>query len=368
MLDIFPIGFDSYMNDLGVPYNILNDSTAANYAGLAIGCLIFIPLVHKYGRRPFYLLSSVIQLASAIWAASVKSSGEIVASNLLSGIGGAISEAIVLITIVDLFFVHQHARLNGTFILVQCTGAFGGPAAAGFIIDSMGWRWMWWWTAIFLGANLVLVSFFFEETKYVPPSSVLQNWPQDRLSKDQHDEKEADSEHLDNASTTSNLEDVPRPNPLSKRLALITKSDMPIRHHFYLPFEILFTFPAVAYSAITYGLLLAWFSVITSASSFYLLKPPYNFQPSSVGLFPIAALVGTVIGIFTGAPLSDWSILWLARRNNGIFEPEMRLWVAIPSALLCTGGILLYGLSLARVCRSQPHSNHCPSPGFSQFL
>lgn len=351
MLDIFPIGFDSYMNDLGIPYQILNDSTAANYAGLATGCLIFIPLVHKYGRRPFYILSSAIQLASAIWAASVKSSGEIVASNLLAGIGGAISEAIVLITIVDLFFIHQHARLNGTFVLVQSTGAFGGPAAAGFIIDSMGWRWMWWWTAIFLGVNLVLVCCFFEETKYVPPIIGPQARPQDQSSTTQHDDKKTESyEHVDNVSVKYNFEDVPRPNPLSKRLALITKSDTSVRHHYYLPFQILFTFPAVAYASITYGLLLAWFSVITSASSYFLLKPPYNFTPSSVGLFSISALIGTLIGIFTGAPLSDRSILWLSKRNGGIFEPEMRLWVAFPGALLCTVGILIYGLCLARVC------------------
>jgi len=349
MLDIFPIGYDSYMNDLGISYEILNDSMATNYVGLAVGCLAFIPLVHKYGRRPLYMLSSVIQLAAALWSASLNSSAELLVSNLLAGIGGAISEAIVLITVIDLFFVHQHARSNGLFVLMQSIGAFGGPAAAGFIIDSQGWRWMWWWSAIFLGVNCVLVFCFFEETKYIPPLADQEAGSQDAQSVTHQDKKDEASEHLEYITAPSTLEYVPRLNPLSKRLAIITKSDASIRHHFYLPFAMLFTFPAVSYASVTYGLLLAWFSVITSASSYFLLDAPYNFRPSSVGLFMISALVGTFIGIFTGAPLSDRSILWLARRNGGIFEPEMRLWVAFPGILFCTGGILLFGLGLAKV-------------------
>lgn len=73
-----------------------------------------------------------------------------------------------MITIVDLFFVHQHARMNGIFLFMQSLGSTGGPIAAGYIVVSMGWRWMWWMIAIFPGVNLILVLFFFVEPKYIP--------------------------------------------------------------------------------------------------------------------------------------------------------------------------------------------------------
>jgi hypothetical protein len=40
--------------------------------------------------------------------------------------------------------------------LSQRLGAFGGPVAAGFIVDNRGWRGMWRWTTTFLAVNLVL--------------------------------------------------------------------------------------------------------------------------------------------------------------------------------------------------------------------
>ena len=111
-----------------------------------------------------------------------------------------------------------------------------------------------------------------------------------------------------------------------------------------------FTFPAVTYAAIIYGSLLAWYAVVTSAASFFLIEDPYNFSPANRGLFSIAGGVGTILGIVTGAPLSDWSIVWLAKRNKGIYEPEMRLWIGIPGALFVSGGLLMFGVSLDKAC------------------
>ncbi|KAJ5467094.1 hypothetical protein N7475_004846 [Penicillium sp. IBT 31633x] len=349
LLDIMKVAFEDYLK-MGIAYETLNDAVATNYAGLAVGCLLFIPFVHKYGRRPLYLISSVIQVVAAIWSASLHTSGELIAVNLLSGLGGATSESIVMITIVDLFFVHQHARFNGIFLLAQSLGAFGGPVAAGFIVANMGWRWMWWWTAIFLGVNLVLVCFFFEETKYIPVSFGRPT-QEARVESEESKPTKASHEHLDQMPTHPSPDAesiVPRPNPISKRLALVTKSDESIRHHFYLPFKILFTFPAVAYAAVTYGLLLAWFAVISSAASYFMLSPPYSFNSSSVGLFILSALIGAILGTFVGAPLNDKSIVWLARRNSGIFEPEMRLWMVLPGSLIATAGLLTFGLCLSR--------------------
>lgn len=86
--------------------DLLNAASAVNYAALAVGCVLFIPLVHKYGRRPVYLLSSALQFAACIWLAKTVTPGDMIGSNLISGLGGAISETIVQITIADLFFVH----------------------------------------------------------------------------------------------------------------------------------------------------------------------------------------------------------------------------------------------------------------------
>lgn len=354
MLDIIGVALDGYIKDIGLTFNLYNNACAMNYAGLALGCIFFNPFVHKYGRRPFYLISSVIQLAAAIWSAALNTPGELIAVNFVSGIGGAISETIVMISIVDMFYLHQHARTNGLFLMIQSIGAFGGPVAAGFIVESQGWRWMWWWTAIFLGVNLVLVLFLFEETKYIPQPFNLHLSTRTSSPSDENQTITVDGKVI--KTVTQNQPPSPEENPIpplkpySKRLALYTKTPTRVSHHFYQPPIMFFTFPAVTYAAIIYGSLLAWYAVVTSAASFFLIEDPYNFSPANRGLFSIAGGVGTILGIVTGAPLSDWSIVWLAKRNKGIYEPEMRLWIGIPGALFVSGGLLMFGVSLDKAC------------------
>ena len=117
--------------------------------------------------------------------------------------------------------------------------------------------------------------------------------------------------------------------------------------HSWQPFVILFTFPAAAYTAVQYGSILAWFSVLATTEATYFPLPPYNFGPIGVGLLNLPAFIGCILGAIWGGPLSDWSILFFARRNNGIYEPEMRLWLAMFPVFVGPAGLFLYGYSTA---------------------
>ncbi|KAJ6029748.1 hypothetical protein N7444_012735 [Penicillium canescens] len=91
MLDIMKVAFESYMN-MGISYETLNNAVAINGVGLAVGCLLFIPIVHNTDAA----------------RSSHRSGEELIAVNLLSVTGEAASETIVVITVVDLFFVHMN--------------------------------------------------------------------------------------------------------------------------------------------------------------------------------------------------------------------------------------------------------------------
>lgn len=367
-LDIGFTAWEQYQTELGFSIDLLNASAAVNYAGLAIGCIFFIPLVNKYGRRPLYLFSTALQLRSCVWFAVTQTKGDLIGSNLISGLGGAISETIVQITIADLFFVHNHAAMNGWYLLSTFIGAYLGPVASGYIVNSQGWRWMWWWCVILFSVNLILVLFFFEESKYVPiiegrgeaqsdhlgqTGEVRGEDAADRnsLKRLASDVKQAEScDPLERTRTNVHIDHTISMKSYRERLAFITKTDGSILHDFYQPVVLLFTFPAIAYTAITYGSLLAWFAILISVQATYLFNPPYNFTAAGVGLMNIAPFIGTIPAIFVGGYLNDKSIVWLSRRNGGIYEPEMRLWLALPVAIITPAGILMFGLGLHYVC------------------
>ena len=372
LLDIGTVAYGPY-EDIGISYNALNDAWALNYFGLAVGCIFFIPFVHKYGRRPVYIASILIQFASTIWNAKVNNSANLLAAYTFSGLGGAISETIVQITIADLFFVHQRATATGVFILMQNMGAYLGPVAAGYIVVDEGWRWMWWWSAIILAINFVMVLFFYEETKYVPAiaGETVDSVPQTEepakgssMTAASIEVKQAGSDdgHPTAGSSKPSVEQPQyKLKSYRERLAFWTPSrDISIswKDYFVQPFIVLFQFPGVFYAALTYGALLSWYSVLTTVESDALLYPPYNWDSSGIGLLQIAPFVGSFIGAAIGGPLNDYAIMWLAKRNNGVYEPEMRLWMSIPTIILCPMGLLIFGIGLAHVGSLVSQHNH----------
>lgn len=359
-LDIGYTAWDPMQDELGFTDGQMNMGAALNYGGLAIGCILFLPFVHKYGRRPLYLFSSIVQLGSVVWYAVTETNSDLLGSNILSGLSGAISETIVQITIADIFFVHQHATMTGLYLVCVAVGAFLGPVASGYITVSQGWRWMWWYCVIFLSINLLLVIFFFEESKYIPlmdghgmTTSLGSVQSKDLAVDDKTQGPAKDSgntELVREIRTHSGVDRSITPKSYRQRLALITYSKGSVWHHFYQPFIVTFTFPAIAYAAITYGTVLTSFAILTTMQATYLPLPPYNFSPADVGLMNIAPFIGGVPGFIVGGFISDKSITWLARRNRGIYEPEMRLWLVLFSLILMPVGILMVGVGLARVC------------------
>jgi hypothetical protein len=87
------------------------------------------------------------------------------------------------------------------------------------------------------------------------------------------------------------------------------------------PFPMLL-FPQVFYAFITYGLSTSWLIVLLSVAALIFGQPPYNFSVSAIGLLGIAGLVTSILGFVSG-PLNDYLCKWFARRNNGIYEPEV---------------------------------------------
>lgn len=355
LLDIGPVIWVNLNEELSISYKDLNNSWAIDCAGLALGCIFLYPLAVKFGRRPIYILSLIVQLAGAIWFAHMQSNWENMVINFIIGLAGAISETIVQMTIADLFFTHQRASANAMYFFVVTIGTFLAPVAAGYSAASQGWRWIWWWCVILLAVNLTAVFFFFEETKYIPvlpgPPARSPSSDVDVSAAEECKELPANDEYtIDLHRHNSIIADFTMKSYL-QRLAPTTTSKGPVFRYSYQPFIVLTTFPAAAFTALMYGANLAWYSVCGTTAATYLVYDPYDFGSIGVGLFSLAPFCGSLLAAIYSGPLADFYIVWASKRNSGVFEPEMRLHLALLAVLLTPLGLLLYGLPLANVCR-----------------
>ncbi|KAK7712627.1 hypothetical protein SLS64_005011 [Diaporthe eres] len=354
------------MDELGFDAVLMNNTYAIGCATLALGSFMLIPFALKYGLRPIYVLSSAAQMAIMIWAARTVTGGDWWGVNALQCWVGSLAETMVQMTVADVFFVHQRGLMNSIYIWASNFGSSLAPVAAGFVTASQGWRWVWWYMAIFFGVVLLAFIFGFEESKFDWTAAVIHGVPPspDVASTKSGAEGQADKNQLASDPEKASPSDLsPGEEPLTsvqidpsiprktywQRLSLATTTPGPFMlfaRHAYQPFQILFTIPGVAYMSLVYAVLLAWSTVMSAALSTYMILPPYDFNSTQIGLMNLAPFIGNTLGSLICGPLSDWTILRLAKRNNGIYEPEMRLWVFVPFIPFQVAGAFWFGYAL----------------------
>jgi MFS family permease len=109
---------------------------------------------------------------------------------------------------------------------------------------------------------------------------------------------------------------------------------------------ILFAYPAVLWSAMVYALSVGWLIVLSeSVSVVYKNRASYNFSSLQVGLVYVSPLIGGILGTVVAGKVSDYIVRFMARRNDGIYEPEFRLVMALPVAVATTIGLMGFGWS-----------------------
>jgi MFS family permease len=98
-LSIQAIFWQLLVVDLHVTYTQLTRAMSVNFVGLAMGCVFFIPLARKFGRRPVYLISTALMLVTSFWSGEITTLRELYVTNLLQGLAGATNESIVQMTV-----------------------------------------------------------------------------------------------------------------------------------------------------------------------------------------------------------------------------------------------------------------------------
>lgn len=262
--------------------------------------------------------------------------------------------------IADMFFLHQRGTANAFYLTAVMIGSFLTPMAAGVQAESQGWRASYFALAISLTILFVLFLFAYEETKYVP---VVQGIPTTTPGETESSTYKTDdtktpadtttrsfNESTSNPSgTSSSTSTTPQPSSYRHRLRWTTPTSENLWKIAYFPAHVLLL-PHVVFAALQYAAGVVWLVIQASIISIVFSAPPYNFSSAGIGLMNLGPFIGNLIGSFYTGVLSDRSVRWLARRNGGVFEPEMRLYLLPLPALLMAGGIVMFGVTADRVC------------------
>lgn len=345
---------DAMSNDLGIDYSVQN--TAAGVLFLAIGywTLLASPMPWLYGRKIQYVICILSGLGGSIWFARVETRQDAIWNQLFVGASESCAEALVQLSLSDLFFQHQRGSVLGIYILATSIGTFLGPLISGYIAADVGWRWVGWIAAIICGITIIVLIFGFEETAF-DRDAILSGQlisPADPTL-DEAEEKaaaEVQQGRLANGSS-DNLGTAMEPKKsYRQRIALITPAPNMVGTGFKQYCSRLFNtlrvffFPAVLYSGLQWGAQDAWLSFYLTVQEDNWYDAPWYYGDVAVAIMNVPTLIGAVIGCIYGGWFSDYFVQWMAKRRGGISEAEDRLWLMFPSAIINPAGLMLFGI------------------------
>lgn len=495
MTPILAAGFHQVSQSLNVSYADVARTTGLYMLGLGIGSVIFSPTAILYGKRPVYLLSSILFIVASVWCALAPNYTNLVIARIFQGIAVSPVECLPSATIAEIFFLHERAFRVGIYGLLLLGGKNLVPLVSAVVIQELGWRWVFWVVAIIVGFGGVMLFLFVPETfwdrtprpraltrrssshirrrsasrtfrpanthltrkeSHSPSTSRSQSIP--AIVQDQDDLPSGSPDTLKHtgfdgskgaAPLRLNLSDIPRTpapalvtTPHSVRFAN-EDATIPTLHNLNSPYyveleksdnyvgfhnkdvdaslsrvpthqvesddpekqqqptagdqpqtvdddptphplvsyttwlkqepakpwskmlkpwngrlnkttwwraavrpAILYAYPAVLWSALVYSLSIGWLIVLSeSVSAIYANRQSYNFTSLQIGLVYMSPFIGGILGTAVAGKLSDVVVRFMARRNDGIYEPEYRLVMAVPITISTVMGLMGFGWS-----------------------
>ncbi|KAK5194633.1 hypothetical protein LTR99_003136 [Exophiala xenobiotica] len=288
------------------------------------GSWVLVPMYLKFGRRPVMLGSMLIFIAGLAGASRATTYHGLMAARVFHAFGSGVCEALPVQLVNDIFFLHERGKRIGYYTSAT------GPLYAGYMLaGGYSWRLYFYVVVAFASALLILAFFFVEETLYkrVPPPDVP------IIGEDVH--KEAGTVHQraipERLSFIQTLKPWSRYDPDAEFFMTMLR-----------PFSY-FLVPVVFWVITTYGLYIGIGALAFNYTfPIKIVAPPYNWKQTNSGLIACA----TFIAFALAAPLtftSDRFAAYLTRRNNGIREAEMRLWVLLVPLLIGPAGLVVYG-------------------------
>ncbi|KAB8074496.1 major facilitator superfamily domain-containing protein [Aspergillus leporis] len=315
---IFAPAIPVVMHLYGISKEVATLGVSLYVFGFAAGPLVFGPFSELKGRYIPLVISmfgfTVFSFATAV----SKDVQSLFILRFFTGFFGSGPLTLAGPAFADMFSPQQRGVPIVMFCLMVFIGPLAAPFTGGFIVmnSSLGWRWTAYIPGILGAAALVFLVLFLEET-FQP---VILTGKADRLRR-QTGDWSLHSEH--------------------EELELDFRTV--VRDNVSLPLKMLVKEPIVlcmcVFGAFVYGLLYLFLTAYP-----YVFQITRGMNPGVGGLPYIGVIIGTLLGAAATAATQPW-VQRKIEMNDGEMMPEWRLPVAIPGAVLFTGGLFWLGWS-----------------------
>ncbi|KAI1622703.1 MFS transporter [Exophiala viscosa] len=282
--------------------------------GEAAGPLLIAPLSEVYGRYPVMNAANILFISATVLAALCQSTPLFIAARALTGLAVA-SNVLSPAIVGDMFISEQRGTAMSYIMLAPLVGGAVGPAIAGAIAQSLGWRKVLWMSAILAGLCEILFLFCSRETYKVAvlrrrAAKLREETGNKSVRTAYDDENESDSRKFWNS--------IMRP-------------------------AVVFSDSIVLQMLAIYGSLAFSYFYVMSTTLPDILEGLYHLSPALTGSSFICFSIGSTVSLVIVNLLLDRIYIKLREAHKGIEQPEHRLPLVIVGAFSMPFVIALYG-------------------------
>ncbi|KAK9450069.1 major facilitator superfamily domain-containing protein [Limtongia smithiae] len=278
--------------------------------------LLHAPVCELYGRKISVLMSNIFFALFMLGCAFSKDVGTFFTCRFLGGLLGCASVVVGGGVISDMFTREAMGRASAVYTTGPLIGPVVGPIIGGFMAQNAGWRWIFRFLVIAGFGSCLCFYLFVQETNH---HNLLRQKAK-RLRK-----------QLDRPDLVSVLDKRNRRTPV-----------MVFVFGFTRPLALLFTNPIAFALGLYMGISFAYLYIfLTTISTVF--QDIYHFRTGVTGLAYLGLGMGLQTALFTIGWTNDQLVRWLTRRNNGVREPEFRLYPLYIACVALPGAMFWYG-------------------------
>lgn len=318
-----------------------------------LGNFAFLPLCLVIGRRPVFIISSIMFIVACATAATAGTSFDShLNSRIAQGFAAGATESLLPLIITDITFLHQRSTAFGVYWAIQ-TG-FGAilNLASSYEAINLSWPWYYWIFVILGGAGFIGAIFLLPETRFERPATAIDG----QMTKvDAYgnlvvlSDEEAEIElarqqsHLsdrrihtddDQNTSTSYWRQL---SPISP----VAKDPLRILLSCYKAMALSLLDPSIIWALGTASIYLG--VSIAQSLSFGTTLIKQGWAPENTGLIYLAWIPASLAAMVISGWGGDKINVAMARRNHGVHLPEHRLISLILPTFLAIGVQLIFG-------------------------
>lgn len=310
--------------------------------------IIWVPLGNIFGRRPILIVSIFFLLLTSIWCGLAESFTSLLAARALQGASSGPVYTFAPEITGDVFFHHERGRAMVAYTVCLAGGPFVAGVSGGYIAAALGYRYLFWISAVLIGFTLILEVLVVPETLFDREAHLMQVQHVHR-SNGPASEQKAESIFTEDLLDSVHAAIPPWSYVQSLKCGMYRGQ---VIKHFIAPWLSL-AFPGTWVVMLLYGGLVAAIVTTATVGPVFLSQPPYLWGPD-VGLINLGGLVGAIVGGIVTFFTADWLVTKRAKYDShGFSEPESRLPALFPGILLAVTGLWTFGFSAAN---PSPHA------------